>query len=120
MLGNVPTSNVVAAAVSNERPSARYLYLLFSDHNFYRLNLATNGIDRASSLDPANGSILSFAPIPAQSGVASLFQVNPTQTVAPGGAAILVGQFWIRSAVPFWVFPRLSPPTLPSPSRLRR
>ena len=93
VLGSVPTSSVVAAAVSDERPSARYLYLLVSDHNFYRVNLANNGIDGVSSLDPANGTILSFASIPAQSGATSLFQINPTQPVAPGGATVLIGQF---------------------------
>jgi uncharacterized protein (TIGR03437 family) len=93
VLGPLPTNNVVAVAVSDERPSARYLYVLVSDHSFYRVNLANNGIDGVSSLDPAKGTILSFAPIPAQSGATSLFQINPTQAVAAGGVAVLIGQF---------------------------
>ena len=93
VLGTVPTSNVVAVAVSDERPAARFLYLLVSDHNFYRVNLANNGIDGVSSLDPANGTVLSFASIPAQSGATSLFQINPIQPVVPGGTTVLIGQF---------------------------
>lgn len=92
VLGNIPTSSVLAAAVSNERPSSRYLYLLIADHSFYRVSLANNGIDGASSLDPANGTTLSFVPIPSQSGASSLFQINPIQTVAPGAQTILIGE----------------------------
>src|SRR5581483_9698703 len=92
VLGLLPTSSVVAAAVSNERPSSRYLYLLIADHNFYRVSLANNGIDGTSSLDPANGIILSFVPIPAQSGAATLYQINPSQSVLPGASTALIAQ----------------------------
>jgi uncharacterized protein (TIGR03437 family) len=88
----LPTSNIIAAAVSNERPSARYLYLMISDHSFYRVKLATSGKDQQISLDPANGTILSFVPIPAQSGAQTVIPINGTQSVAPNGTTVLTGQ----------------------------
>jgi uncharacterized protein (TIGR03437 family) len=91
-LGQLPTSTVVAAAVSNENPSSRYLYLLFANHNFDRINLASNGVDQQTILDPVNGLILSFVSLPAQSGGASLSLINSSQNLTPGATAILIGQ----------------------------
>jgi len=92
VIGVLPTSNVVAATVSNEVPSSRYLYLLFSDLNFYAVNLANNRVDLTFTLDPAKGSILSFVSIPAQSGADHLSVINASQTVAPNTPVLLVGQ----------------------------
>ncbi len=90
--GIIPTTEVKAAAVSDERPSSRYLYLSISDQSFYRVNLATNGIDTTSTLDPAKWTVLSFASIPAQSGADHLFQINETQAVAPDSQTVLIGE----------------------------
>ncbi len=94
VIGTLPTGNVAAAAVSDESPSSRYLYLLLTtnDHAFDRISLATNTVDQQSTLDPAKGSILPFVGIPAQSGAASVSAINPSQTVAPGVSVVLVGQ----------------------------
>jgi uncharacterized protein (TIGR03437 family) len=92
VLGQLPTSTVVAAAVSNENPSSRFLYLLFANHNFDRINLATNGVDQLTTLDPINGQILPFLSIPAQSGAASLSLINSSQNLAPNATAVLTGQ----------------------------
>jgi len=91
-IGQLPTSTVAAATVSNENPSSRFLYLLFANHNFDRINLATNGVDQQTILDPINGQILSFLSIPAQSGAANLSLINSSQTLTPSATAILIGQ----------------------------
>jgi uncharacterized protein (TIGR03437 family) len=92
VIGQLPTSTVAAATVSNENPSSRFLYLLFANHNFDRINLATNGVDQQTTLDPINGQILSFVSIPAQSGAASLSLINSSQTLTPNATAVLTGQ----------------------------
>jgi len=88
----IPVNSVFAAAVSNEVPSARYIYLLFNDHNFYRINLSNNGVEQTGTLDPFNGQILYFVPIPAQTGAASVTPINVTQGVTPGGTTVLIAQ----------------------------
>jgi uncharacterized protein (TIGR03437 family) len=93
----LPTGNVVAATVSNENPSSRYLYVLISqDHNLYALNLATNHADLVGTLDPINGNILQFVPIPAQSNTAilplSLSLINQSQTLGTSLTAVLTAQ----------------------------
>ena len=88
----IPVNSVFAAAVSNEVPSARYIYLLFTDHNFYRINLANNGVEQTGTLDPFNGQILYFVPIPTQTGTASVIPINVTQGVTPGGTTVLIAQ----------------------------
>jgi uncharacterized protein (TIGR03437 family) len=94
--GFLKTNTVVAAAVSNEIPSARFLYLLYPDQNFDRITLANNDAAQQSRLDLINGSVLQFVPIPAQSSTAipplSLSLVNPSQTLAPSAPTVLTGQ----------------------------
>jgi uncharacterized protein (TIGR03437 family) len=94
-LGFLSTNNVIAAAVSNENPSSRYLYLLYPDLTFDRITLADNNAF-GSRLDLINGTNLQFVPIPAQSNSAILpltvSPVNPIQSLAPGATAILTGQ----------------------------
>lgn len=93
IIGVLPTGSVAAAAVSNESPSSQYLYLLFaSDHALDRIKLATNGVEQQSTLDPALGSILTFVPVPVQSGAATVSVINPSQTVTPGAPVVLIGQ----------------------------
>lgn len=91
-IGVLPTGSVVAAAVSNEIPSSRFLYLMFSDLTFDRVNLAINGVDQLTTLDSAKGAILSFVPVPAQTGAANLSLINASQTLAPGATTVLTGQ----------------------------
>jgi uncharacterized protein (TIGR03437 family) len=96
VIGQLPTGTVVAAAVSNESPSSRFLYLLFGDHNLDRINLAINGVDgQPTVLDPVIGQVLdpvgrpvfgataSFSADPA-SGIAI---TNPTLVTTAGGWA---------------------------------
>ena len=89
----LPINNIVAVAMSNERPAARFLYLLISDSRIMRVNVAGSNIDQQTSIGLQNGTGLSFTPIPAQSGAASVFALNRNLNVAPGAtSAPLIGQ----------------------------
>ncbi|HEV8413013.1 MAG TPA: hypothetical protein VGQ49_05420 [Bryobacteraceae bacterium] len=94
--GFLKTNTVLAAAVSNEIPSARFLYLLYPDLSFDRITLADNNAAQQSRLDLANGSLLQFVSIPAQTSTAipplSLSLVNASQTLAPSAPTVLTGQ----------------------------
>jgi uncharacterized protein (TIGR03437 family) len=96
VIGLLPTSSVLAAAVSNEIPSSRFLYLLFPDLSFDRITLANNDAAQSSRLNLINGSLLQFVPIPAQSNTAiqplSLSLINSSQSLAPSATAVLTGQ----------------------------
>src|SRR5579872_535598 len=86
------TSTVAAVAVSNENPSSRFLYLLITNHSFQRVNLATNGVDQQTTLDPVDGTILQFVSIPPTSGGASLSLFNGSQNVVPSATVTLIAQ----------------------------
>jgi uncharacterized protein (TIGR03437 family) len=89
----LPINNIFAVAMSNERPSARFLYLIISDSRIMRVNVGQSNIDSQTSIGLQNGTTLSFTPIPAQSGAASFFTLNRTLTVAPGAtSAPLIAQ----------------------------
>ncbi len=96
VIGLLQTSQVLAAAVSNEVPSSRFLYLLFPDLTFDQVTLADNNAPQSTRLNLANGTLLQFVPIPAQSNTAiqplSVFTVNPTQSLLPSATAVLTGQ----------------------------
>lgn len=79
-----PTHNVVAAAVSNELPAARYLFLEASYNNqtiLQRIDLTTNQPAGQTSLGSASAK-LAYLYIPPQSGASSFLQYNDNQTLA--------------------------------------
>jgi hypothetical protein len=79
---------VQAAAVSNELPSALYLYLLVANggtENLYRISLATNQVSAQVS-SPTVGP-LQFVGVPPQTGPGSFITYNSTLTVAQGATS---------------------------------
>ncbi|MCU1336220.1 MAG: hypothetical protein JWO19_1801 [Bryobacterales bacterium] len=89
----LPINNVVGIAISNERPTARFLYLIISDSRIMRVNITAGNIDAQTSIGLQNGSALTFTPIPAQSGAANFFTLNRNLSVPPGGtSAQLIAQ----------------------------
>jgi uncharacterized protein (TIGR03437 family) len=95
-LGFLKTNTVLGAAISNEIPSSRFLYLLYPDLSFDRITLADNNAVQQSRLDLINGTLLQFVPIPAQSNTAilplTLYLINSSQSLAPSATALLTGQ----------------------------
>ena len=94
VIGLLPTNTVLGAAVSNEIPSSRFLYLLFPNLTFDRVTLANNDAAQQSTLNLINGSLLQFVPIPAPSNTTplSLYLINSSQSLAPSATAVLTGQ----------------------------
>ncbi|HSP67088.1 MAG TPA: Ig-like domain-containing protein [Bryobacteraceae bacterium] len=98
-LGNAPSPGlpinfVSSIAVSNERPSARFLYLFIPQASspLIRWNLASNGIDQQIGASVQTGTNLSFAPIPPQTGAANFLRIDSVQTLGAGAAASLSAQ----------------------------
>ncbi len=88
------TGNVAAVAISNERPTSKYLYLSIDDQSLtlYRVNLASNQVDGTSGLDPVKFTVLTFVPIPARTGGSNLFQINAIQNVPASSKTAVIGQ----------------------------
>jgi len=83
----IPLSIIQSVAISDERPTPRYLYILDSDLNrpLLRVGLTDGTIVPSTA---AVGQALSFASIPAQAGSGTSFvTLNTTQTVAPGATS---------------------------------
>lgn len=79
----VPVQNVLAVAISNELPSARFLYLLIANGNqtnIARIDLASNTLS-VQGADILNSGIFQFVAIPPQSGAASFVTYNTNQVV---------------------------------------
>jgi uncharacterized protein (TIGR03437 family) len=85
----IPVNSVLAVALSNELPTARYLYALLSQspqNNLVRVDLSTKTItSRAVSNLPAG--VLQFVSVPPQVGVGSFFPFNTTQTLTAGATS---------------------------------
>jgi uncharacterized protein (TIGR03437 family) len=78
------TGVTLAGAISNEQPSARYLYLLIQGNYLDRIDLTTNTLSsQVPSAVPSTA--LQFVAVPPQIGPASFVQFNATQTVTGGG-----------------------------------
>ena len=82
----LPINNVLAVAMSNERPSPRFLYVLSQDNNrpLRRIDLLGGGM--GDSVGVPQSGVLWFDPAPALSGASSFFLLNPAQAV--GTAAV--------------------------------
>ena len=80
----LPIYNVISVAMSNEKPAARFLYLLTQDTTrpFVRVNLADSTV-AVTSVSQQNG-VLSFTSIPATTGASSIVTLNRTPSVSPG------------------------------------
>ena len=86
----LPVTNVAAIALSNEIPTARYLYALVTQNsniNLVRVDLSTNSVS-SSVLSNLPLGTLQFLTFPPQSGAANFFLYNSTQTVGPGKTAL--------------------------------
>jgi uncharacterized protein (TIGR03437 family) len=88
---NNQAQNVVAAAVSNELPSALYLYLITNSSGgqnvLNRITLATNTVSGQVSA-VAFGGALEFVGVPPQTGASGFIQYNSTQTLAAGAKSL--------------------------------
>ena len=98
-LGNAPSPGlpinfVSAVAVSNERPSARFLYLFIpaSSSPLLRWNLATSGIDQQIGASVQSGTSLTYAPIPPQTGATNFYKIDAVQILAAGATSTLSAQ----------------------------
>ena len=79
----VPVQNILAVAISNELPSARFLYLLIGNGNqtnIARVDLASNTLSIQGS-DILNTGIFTFVAVPPQSGAASFLVYNNLQLI---------------------------------------
>jgi uncharacterized protein (TIGR03437 family) len=86
--GIFPATSVISAAISNEVPSAVYLYALIANGNqtnLYRVNIATNkDVETTAALGPG---LLQFVVVPPETGAAGFYDIQPaggTQTLATG------------------------------------
>ena len=93
LFSNLPTNNVFSVAISNERPSPRYLYLLSQDNNRPLARIDLLGGGNGGSVGIPQGGVLSFDAIPALNGASSFYVLNPSQTVGSGAtSAPLIAQ----------------------------
>ena len=98
-LGNAPSPGlpinfVSSVAISNERPSARFLYLFIpaASSPLIRWNLATTSIDQQIGASVQSGTSLSFAPIPPQTGATNFLRITSVQTLAAGAVSSVSAQ----------------------------
>jgi uncharacterized protein (TIGR03437 family) len=91
------TGVTLAGAISNEQPSARYLYLLISGGYLDRIDLTTNTLNyqTAAGVGP---NVLQFVAIPPQIGPANFVQFNASQTVAGGATTAPLAAVVVNSA----------------------
>ncbi len=81
--GIFPATSVISATVSNEVPSAVFLYALSTDGYLYRVNLATTSfVEQLAYLGPG---ILQFAVVPPETGAAGFYPYTPTSQTLPSG-----------------------------------
>jgi uncharacterized protein (TIGR03437 family) len=106
---NNQAQNVLAAAVSNELPSAVYLYLVIASsggqNSLYRITLATNQVStQVNAVE--SGGILEFVSVPPTSGAGSFVQFNSTQTVAQSATSLpLIAQVLDLTGRPIFDLP---------------
>ncbi len=87
---NNQAQSVVAAAISNELPSALYLYLVIAtggQNSLYRITLATNQVSTQVNAQ-LSGGILEFVGVPPQTGAGAFIQYNSNLTVAQGATSL--------------------------------
>jgi uncharacterized protein (TIGR03437 family) len=81
--------NIIAAAASNELPSAKFLFMLVGNGNqtnLYRMDLGTNVVSVQNPNVP-NYAAMQVVTTPPQTGVASFTTFNANQVLNTGGAA---------------------------------
>jgi uncharacterized protein (TIGR03437 family) len=91
--------NIVAAAISQERPSARFLYLLEDSAGLpkmKRVDALTNTLQVESPATSTSG-LFQFAPIPPQSGASQFIKINDNQVLPGGGVALPIGAYILDS-----------------------
>ncbi len=83
----LPIYNVISVAMSNEKPAARFLYLLTQDTTrpFVRVSLSDSTV-AVTSVSQQNG-VLSFTPIPTTSGASNIVTLNRTPSVSAGATS---------------------------------
>jgi uncharacterized protein (TIGR03437 family) len=82
--------SILGVAISNELPSALYLYALVAtngQNNIYRINLSTNQISTQVGASLSGGT-MQFVGVPPQTGAGSFIQFNDNQTVAQGKTSL--------------------------------
>ena len=108
VIGTNGVSNVLAVGISNEVPSARYLYLLIANGNqtnLNRIDLTTNAVS-LQSLAAINTGIFQFAAVPPQTGATSFLQFNNPQTItATSPAAPLIARVLASNGQPVFNLP---------------
>ena len=80
---NVVSSEVLAAAASNELPTAHWLFLLIANGNqtdLYRVDLTTNTLS-SNTLSTFNSGVMSTKYVPASTGAANFIQFNNNQAL---------------------------------------
>jgi hypothetical protein len=92
--GIFPPTSVISAVVSNEVPSARFLYALVANGNqtnLFRVNLATTTSTTTSAL--LGPGLLQFVTVPPETGAAGFYTLQPTnatQTLTAGASTTLM------------------------------
>lgn len=92
----LPISSVVSLALSNELPSARFLFALVAVQgampSLERVDLSNNTVT-SSVVTTTSGGVLQFVPVPPTSGAASFFVYNNNQQISPGGTSAPLSAF---------------------------
>jgi uncharacterized protein (TIGR03437 family) len=100
--------NVLAAVISNELPSAVYLYLELAgstQNSIYRITLSNNTTSPAAAAQQS-GANLQFVGVPPNTGAANFLTYNINQTVAQGKTSLpLIAQVLDGSGRPIFGLP---------------
>ena len=87
----LPATNVLSVALSNELPSAQYLFALIgsgSQASIYRVGLTTNTVNSQASAALGPGT-LQFSIVPPETNPTGFIQYNATQNnLAPGAKTL--------------------------------
>ncbi len=85
-----PVQNILAVALSNELPSAKFLYLLIANGNqtnIARIDLASNTVS-IQGQDILNSGVFQYVGVPPQSGATGFLTYNSLQVVKPGATPL--------------------------------
>ncbi len=97
--------NIIASAVSNELPSAKFLFMLVNNGNqtnLYRMDLTTNQVSVQNPNVP-NYPAMQVVTVPPQSGAVSFITFNSNQVLNTGGAAAtLIAQALDANGLPVY------------------
>jgi len=91
ILDIVVRNEIVAAAISNEIPSANWLFLLVANGqqpDLYRVDLTKNALS-SNTLSTFNGGVMETTYQPATSGASQFVQFNNNQTITANGMTSL-------------------------------